>query len=327
MPNPSPFGALAEGIASGAQGGMQNYVQLVLKKIDKQQQADILGASYDYKLFADTNLPTAIRKKAWKSWQKRNKNWNTKIDSPDFPDDIFNNKEFNEFAKKGLKIISNKDYSLQEQMDFLTALHAEAIGTIGAGKETGVEPLIKGVETKAFAKGMGGVGQGKMTPETMGLLAMTPKGKGVLTEHAKPAPLPKQPAISMYVDKNISQGKAQKFQWNPKTRSHDIPFGEPTESKVKTVYRSLEGNIYKITGDKSTVVQEGSLEARAIYNAMREPQWGFIGEAEQFKLVDKHKKFLTGKFTETKKPGDAGGKILPRTKGETISEYLKRTGR
>jgi hypothetical protein len=325
--NPSGIGGLAEGIAGGVQSGMQNYLQLVLRKIDKQQQADIMGAEYDYKLFANPDLPIAVRKKAWKSWQKRNKNWNIKIESPDFPDDMWNNKVFNDFAKKGLKIISNKDYSLQEQMDFLTALHAEAVGTIGAGKETGVEPLIKGVETKAFAKGIGGVGQGKMTPETRGLLAMTPKGRGVLTEHAKPAPLPKQPAISMYVDKNIGQGKSQKFQWNPKTRAHDIPFGEPTKSKVKTVYRSLEGNIYKITGDKSTVVQEGSLEARAIYNAMREPQWSFIGEAEQFKLVDKHKKFLTGKFMKTKKPGDTSGEILPRTKGETISQYLKRTGR
>ena len=325
--NPSGLGGLAEGIAGGVQSGMQNYIQLVLGKIDKQQQADIRGAEYDYKLFADTNLPVAIRKKAWKSWQKRNKNWNTKIDSPNFADDMFSNKEFNEFAKKGLKIISNKDYSLQEQMDFLTALHAEAIGTIGAGKETGVEPLIKGVETKAFAKGIGGVGQGKMTPETRGLLAMTTKGRGVLSEHVKPAPPVKQPAISMYQEKDIGKGQTQKFRWNPATKKHDIPYGQAVKPKEQTVFKTLGGNIYKITGDKSTVVQEGSLEARAIYNAMREPQWGFIGEAEQFKLVDKHKKFLTGEFTKTKKPGNAGGKILPRTKGETISEYLKRTGR
>ena len=297
--NPSGLGGLAEGVAGGVQSGMQNYIQLVLGKIDKQQQADVRGAEYNYKLFSDPNQATVIRKKAWKAWQKTQKDWNTGIESPDFPDDMFNNKEFNKFAKKGLKIISNKDYSLQEQMDFLTALHAEAIGTIGAGKETGIEPLIKGVETKAFTKGIGGVGQEKMTLETRGLLAMTSKGRGVLTEHAKPAPLPKQPAISMYVNKNIGQGKSQKFQWNPKTRTHDIPFGKPTEL----------------------------LETRAMYNAMRELQYPFLSPPEQYELFEKHLKFLSGEYKKPKAPVEAGGKVLPRTKGETISEYLKRTGR
>lgn len=325
--NPSGLGGLAEGIAGGIQSGVQNYTQLVLNKIDKQQQADILGATYDYKLFSDTNLPVTIRKKAWKSWQKRNKDWNTKIESPDFPDDIWNNKEFNIFAKKGLKIITNKDFSLQEQMDFLTALHAEAVGTIGAGRETGVEPLIKSVETKAFAKGIGGVGKGKMTPETRGLLAMTPKGRGVLTEHAKPAPPVKQPAVSMYQTKDVGEGQTQKFRWNPATKKHDIPYGQVVKPKVATTFKTLGGNIYKITGDKSTMIQKGSMEAKAIYNAMREPQWPYIGPADQFALYEKHKGFLTGKFTKTKKPSDTAGKILPRTKGETISQYLKRTGR
>jgi len=37
----------------------------------------------------------------------------------------------------------------------------------------------------------------------------------------------KQPSLSMYVEKPIGPNQQQKFQWNPQTGQHDIPFGAP----------------------------------------------------------------------------------------------------
>jgi hypothetical protein len=37
----------------------------------------------------------------------------------------------------------------------------------------------------------------------------------------------KQPTPSMYVEKPIGPNLQQKFQWNPQTGQHDVPFGEP----------------------------------------------------------------------------------------------------
>lgn len=66
-------------------------------------------------------------------------------------------------------------------------------------------------------------------------------------------------------------------------------------SAPKTTYRTLGSNIYKIEDGESTLIQKGSREERAVTNAMHDPDWIFADEVMQSELIEKHKRFLTGK--------------------------------
>lgn len=308
--NPNPFGAFAEGIAGGVEKGVSNYVKMAMMKVDQQQRKDEIGAQYDYKLFSDTNLPLEIRKRAYESFQKRNKDWNTGISAPDLPNDMWDKPDFNKVLKKGLAIISSKEYSLQEKREFLGALHAEASITLGKGAGEALQPMIRGVESQAFAKGTGMLAKGGMTPETRGLLAMTPKGQDIMAERAKPIkpPKPVAPTTPMYKKQHIGGGMVQEYKWNAKTQAHDIPHGKPVKKEEAVdKYIKLGGDIIMVKGDKATTIKKGSLRARATHNAMKELGWIMADESQQLELIMKHERLL-GEQTEQSQ------KIKPGTK-------------
>jgi len=70
----------------------------------------------------------------------------------------------------------------------------------------------------------------------------------------------------------------------------------------KPTYRTLGGNIYKIENGKSTKIQSGSIEEKAVVNAMHDPQWQFAEEVEQLELIQKHTRFLKGETKGKKQP-------------------------
>lgn len=139
--NPSPIGAFAEGIAGGMKGGMENYVQLAIAGIDREQRKAIAAGEMSYKIFSDENLPLEVRKKAYEAWRQGNKDYNTGIKAPDFPDEYWTNKKLTPFFKKGQAILKNKEYTLQQKMEYLRGLEVEAIDSFGAGASKVFEPL------------------------------------------------------------------------------------------------------------------------------------------------------------------------------------------
>ena len=63
-------------------------------------------------------------------------------------------------------------------------------------------------------------------------------------------------------------------------------------SAPKPTYRVVGSDIYRLDGEKSTLIQEGSTEQRAVSNAMHDPNWMFADEIEQSEMIDKHRRFL-----------------------------------
>lgn len=68
-----------------------------------------------------------------------------------------------------------------------------------------------------------------------------------------------------------------------------------TPKKATPTYRTLGGNIYHLQNGKSELVQKGSIDERAMTNAMKDASWQWADEAEQAQLIEKHKRFITGK--------------------------------
>ena len=142
MPNnPSSWGAFAEGIAGGIKGGSENYFAGVLKKIDRDEKRAIAQGEMSYKIFTDTNLPVEVRKRAYKAWQTGNKDWDTGIQAPDFPDEYWKNDKLTSYFKKGQAILKNKEYSIQEKMEFLQGIEREAMDALGTTATDVLKPL------------------------------------------------------------------------------------------------------------------------------------------------------------------------------------------
>lgn len=103
------------------------------------------------------------------------------------------------------------------------------------------------------------------------------------------------------------------------------------EKPAKITYKTLGGNIYKLQGDKSSLVQKGSIEERSVMNAMREPDWQYADEIEQLNMIDKHKRFLTGKPKPSAKDEErdmAAAAIAAGQNPQKVKDmYKKRTGK
>ena len=67
-----------------------------------------------------------------------------------------------------------------------------------------------------------------------------------------------------------------------------------TGADKKPTYKILGGNIYGIEDSKATLIKKGSIDERAVTNAMKDADWQFADEAEQAQLIEKHKRFITG---------------------------------
>jgi hypothetical protein len=115
----------------------------------------------------------------------------------------------------------------------------------------------------------------------------------------------KTPAIPLYEMMEVGNGKTQKMKWNAKTKKHDIPLGEPTQG-AKSSYHRLGNTIYEFKNGKSTVMQEGGIKTMAVINAMREREWQYSDETEQYELIQKHLRLLQGTVNPSPgKPGDS----------------------
>jgi hypothetical protein len=91
----------------------------------------------------------------------------------------------------------------------------------------------------------------------------------------------------------IGNGKTQKMKWNPTTNKHDIPCGKPVQ-RTKTSYHRIGNTIYEFKDGKSREMQKGGLEEQAAINAMREDEWPYLNETEQYELIQKHIRLLQG---------------------------------
>jgi hypothetical protein len=290
--NPSPFGAFAEGIAGGITGGMENYVKLAMAKIDQQQKEALARSKSNQDLFSNTNLPLSIRKKAWKEWAQTNKDWQTGIDAPELPDEMWEDKRLTNYFKKAIKIRDNKNYSISDQIKFTRALIAEAGSELGKNAADSLKPVLKGMQTESFALGTGALGKGKLTPEIRQQLAASESGQKVLIGRAKEVH-PKAPTPAMYETKSVGKGMSQKFKWNPETQKHDIAYGKPRLFKGPT-YQRIGSTIYEIKGGKSKALQRGSIRERATVNAMQEKSWQWMDEVAQFDAIEKHERLIKG---------------------------------
>lgn len=289
--NPSPTGGFLSGIAGGISGGMESYVKLVMAGIDRKQKEDWLTASRNQDIFSDPNQPLPIRKKAFELWLTKNKDWNTGIEVGDFPDEMWEDKKLDPYFKRAINIRNNKNLTKLEQVESVKGIIEEAGLALGLKKAAPLKPVLEGLQTGAFKMGAGRLGKTGLTPEIVNLLGETKTGRGMVAERLKPIKK-KTPAISQYKTMSIGGGKFQEMEWNPETGKHDKPYGKPT-SKPPT-YMRLGSTIYEIKEGESTALQKGSSWERATINAMREPNWLYLSEAEQFLLIEKHERLILG---------------------------------
>ena len=290
--NPSPWGGFMEGLAGGIRGGTAAYIEKQMLEIDQKQQASQARAKANQDMFSSKDLPLKIRKQAWKNWLKENADWNTGISAPDFPDEMWEDKRLNEYFKRAIKIRDNKDYSIEDQIKFTKELMGEAVSILGQSVGAALEPVLSGMETEAFKVGVSGLGQGQLTPRNIGLLSGSKTGRGMLSEQVKPVK-PKTPAIPLYETMEVGNGKTQKMKWNPETKRHDIPYGKPVQGKAASYHR-IGGTLYEFKDGKSRVMQRGDLKGQAVVHAMRERNWEYSDEAEQYELIEKHMRLLKG---------------------------------
>ena len=75
----------------------------------------------------------------------------------------------------------------------------------------------------------------------------------------------------------------------------------------KPTYRVMGGNIYKIEDGKSSILQKGSIDEKAVTNAMHDPEWEFADEITQAELIQKHTRFLKGNTKGREKPSTKQG--------------------
>lgn len=286
MPNPSSFGAFAEGIASGISGGMENYANLAIAKIDKDEKRAMAAGQMSYKIFTDENLPLEVRKRAYKAWQQSNKDWQTGIQAPDFPDEYWENKKLTPFFKRGQNILKNKDYSLKEKMGYLRGLEVEAMDAIGVDASKALGPLQEQVRTQAFAKGTGMLTE-EVTPEARALLTMHPKGIEVLTKRAE-------------LKAKAEYGLGQK----------------PT-------YKIIGGNLYYVKGKKVTQIYKGSDRDKAYSRAMKDPNWQWADEVDKSDIIEMHLRLIKDE-KKSKPPKKKGFGAAGQPEGTIIIN--KKTG-
>ena len=96
------------------------------------------------------------------------------------------------------------------------------------------------------------------------------------------------------------------------------------QTAKKPEYRTLGGDIYKLEGGKSTIVQKGSTEQRAVTNAMHDPNWQFADEIEQEKLIQKHSRFLSGKAKPPPNPQEGAYKTADDVKAAFSAGTIKK---
>ena len=184
--NMSPFGGFAEGIASGIRGGTENYIQGMMKKIDMEQRKALVQSDTDQKIFSDKNMPLVLRKAAWERWGKANTDWNTGIKVPNnLPDYIWEDKRFDKYQQRLLKIQNNKNYSLPQKIEAAKALFEEATNILGKEVAAPLEGGVGKLQRKALVSGVGKLGS-KLSPETAELLSFTETGKDIIKRHAQP---------------------------------------------------------------------------------------------------------------------------------------------
>ena len=229
MPNPSGMGGLMEGIAKGVSGGMENYAQLAVAEINKEEKRALFEMDMSVKLFSNKDLPLAIRKKAWKVWQKGNKDWNTGLQVPDISDEMWEGKSLDPFLKQLKEAMKNTDLNDAQRLETLREIETDVMAVLGIDDAKVVGPFKEQVKEQAFAKGIIGLGAGKTIPEVSALLTTTKEGRGVMAAGMKAKADAKtktswQRKTRTYVD----DGKLYKqdYDYNPKTRT-EIKRGEP----------------------------------------------------------------------------------------------------
>lgn len=271
MPNPNPFGAFAEGIASGIRGGTESYAGLAVARINKEQERDIATAQMSAKLFSDKKLPANVRATAYKQWQKINQKWNTGLQTPDIPMEAWDNKSLQSYLKRAYDVISDDKYDLPLKLQALHGLEAEAAMVL---EEEESKQVIKGLDVleeqiggEALVLGTGMLTKDEMTPGTRGLLALSPTGRDIMKTR-------------------ISARDKEKFGIG-----------------VKPTYKVLEGNLYAVKGEEVKMIKKGSIREQAYRRAIKDPEWQYAIDDEdlQFDLIDKHERMIKNERKEPPK--------------------------
>lgn len=102
-----------------------------------------------------------------------------------------------------------------------------------------------------------------------------------------PPPSPRAPTTEVGLLAQLGPEALEKFY---EIKGKTAPSGRPH-------YVKFNNRLLAIYPDGTKkVVEEGSLEQRAIFNAMRDPNWALAAgdELEQAKIIERHKRLLTG---------------------------------
>jgi len=131
------------------------------------------------------------------------------------------------------------------------------------------------------------------------------------------------------VPEGFLTGKGQDI----RTKNERLALDTAEKKKAKITYKTLGSNIYKIEGGKSSMIQKGSDEEKAVTRAMRDDSWRYATEPERLELIEQQKRFITGKpkaetgeiDAETKNALDAIKRGVPK---ESVKKmYKERTGK
>lgn len=95
-----------------------------------------------------------------------------------------------------------------------------------------------------------------------------------------------------------AQAESKKAELEYERLKSGFPHKEKLElARAKTgkpIYKKVGGDLYKIQGGKSVLVQKRSDEQRAYDNATKDPEWQFLVDDEpgQAELIEKHLRFI-----------------------------------
>lgn len=332
--NPSPAGGFIEGIAGGIRGRTAIKLRGQELKEEKETHAANMRMSIGFKFFemlkgnpeAQKNVVGEFILPAFQYFSKQgsvpySEERMTKI----FGNiDLKNNsaKAFMDSAVKIFKGYEKGEISHKDTLDVFDAAVGTYEGELSGRQEDYLEKkraqhVAEGRKKEIGAllrPGMGKEGKpGKPSPLMTGLTkAYGPEAAGGISAAAQAGiPLPKAagifpkkkapaaPTTPMYKKKQLPDGSVQEMQFDPKTRRHTIPFGEPKKAGEGHCFR-LGHNYYQIKQGKPELIQEGSIDEKAAMMSMKEFGWSMMNEADQIELFEKNKRLLGG---TTKKPG------------------------
>ena len=327
--NVSPLGGFAEGIAGGVRGATAIKLRGQQLKQEKETHAANMQMSMGFKFFemlkgnpeAQKNVMGEFILPAFQYFSKQGsvpyseeqvKNLFENIDLKNTTAKTFMDstvKIFKAYEKGEVNIKDTlsvfdaavgtyqgeltghqETYLKQKRADLVAKGRREEISALlkpGMGKEGKPgepSPLMKGLSTAYGPEAAGGISAATQAGTPLHQAAgMFPKKKAAAA-----------PTTPMYKKKQLPSGGTQEMQYNPTTKKHDIPFGEPTEPKEGHFFK-LGHNYYQYKDGKSKVIQEGSVDEKAVMNAMKEFGWNMMAETDQVELVAKHKRILQGK--------------------------------